>query len=288
MAEKKAMTSLFKLCTSLQNEVAELRAEIRELRESRETFIPRPVAESVLTLTNGVNDAIDYTEKEIARLETDLSEVREHVEAGEKWRKIAVERVIALEANVFRGRANTVKPEGDHRRQRQYRKPEQARKPWVRVCYNCRKPGHLAMCCPKPNPRKENLSANPKPTLAGILKRKLPEPEPRKQAQSLSVGAINPSGKHDRPSLCERPASESLAVASKPLPKWEIEWRANIAAKKAKVQDMMAAVAIAEQQKKDGKVSSLRQQSTLYGSERTNSLSENQAADTSMDICEDC
>ena len=208
MAEKKAMTSLFKLCTSLQNEVAELRAEIRELRESRETFIPRPVAESVLTLTNGVNDAIDYTEKEIARLETDLSEVREHVEANEKWRKVAVEKVIALEANVFRGQANSVRqrPERNHQKQRQYRQSYQVRNHRERICYNCRKPGHEARQCSRPNPRNEKLSASPKHILSGILKRKLPEansvqsnaePEPNKQAQSLSVGAANLNEKYE-------------------------------------------------------------------------------------------
>ena len=202
MAEKKAMTSLFKLCTSLQNEVAELRAEIRELRESRETFIPRPVAESVLTLTNGVYDAIDYTEKEIARLETDLSEIREHVEGGEKWRKEAVKRVTALEANVLQGKANSVRPSMPERgQQRQYRKPFQVRQYRERICYNCRRPGHEARQCSKPNPRNENLSASPRPTLSGILKKKLPEdnsvqpnaePETNEQAQSLSVGAYEP------------------------------------------------------------------------------------------------
>ena len=62
------------------------------------------------------------------------------------------------------------------------------------------------MCCPKPNPRKENLSANHKPTLAGILKRKLPETEPRKQAPSLSVGTANLSeGSEYKPRISLNP-----------------------------------------------------------------------------------
>ena len=177
MADKKAMNALFIMCTALKKEVEELRAEVKELRESRETFIPRPVAESVLTLTNGYNDAIEYSEQEIARLETDMNEIREHVEEGEKWRKAAVERVVALE-NVLKGKANSVRSNIPERfQQKHYKRPVQVRQRRERLCYNCRKPGHEARQCNKPNPRNQNLSApdNNKPTLSGILKRKLPE-----------------------------------------------------------------------------------------------------------------
>ena len=83
--------------------------------------------------------------------------------------------------------------------QRHYRKPLQVRCHRERLCYNCRRPGHEARQCSKPNPRNENLSASPRPTLTGILKRKLPvansvqpNAEPESQAQSLSVGAYEP------------------------------------------------------------------------------------------------
>ena len=267
MADKKAMTALFKMCTELKKEVETLRAEVKELRDARTA--PEKILESMNHLSEDIINTGDYAEKEIIRLDTDLSEIRKNVEASEKCRRTTIQKIRALETSVYRGQASSrrQRPERDQQRQGQFRKP------WVRVCYNCRKPGHIAMCCPKPNPRNEILSASPKPTLSGILKRKLPEAnsvhantEP--EAQQLRE-------KHDRPSLCERPASEALAVVSKPMPEWEIEWRAGIAAKKAKVQDMMAAVAIAEQQKKNGKVSSLRQHITPYGSE------------ASMDICDD-
>ena len=94
MADKKAMTALFKMCTELKKEVETLRAEVKELRDARTA--PEKILESMNHLSEDIINAGDYTEKEITRLETDLSEVREHVEAGEKWRKIAVERVIAL------------------------------------------------------------------------------------------------------------------------------------------------------------------------------------------------
>ena len=204
MADKKAMNALFIMCTALKKEVEELRAEVKELHESRETFVPRPVAESVLTLTNVYNDAIEYSEKEVTRLETDIDEIREHVKEHEEWRKAAVERVVALETNVLKGKANSVRPNIPERFQQKYhRKPVQVRQRRERLCYNCRKPGHEARQCNKPNPRNQNLSApdNNKPTLSGILKRKLPEsnlvkpstePESNKQAQSLSVGAYEP------------------------------------------------------------------------------------------------
>ena len=54
-------------------------------------------------------------------------------------------------------------------------RPDQVRRPQIRVCYNCRKAGHLAVSCLKPNPRSP-LSAgpSPKPTLTGMMKKKLP------------------------------------------------------------------------------------------------------------------
>ena len=45
---------------------------------------------------------------------------------------------------------------------------------WVRTCYNCRKAGHIAMNCNRPNPRLTGLSAPPppKPKVSDQLKRK--------------------------------------------------------------------------------------------------------------------
>ena len=53
-------------------------------------------------------------------------------------------------------------------------KPDQVRRQ-VRICYNCKKPGHFAASCSRFNPRSP-LSAgiNPKPTLSSLLKNKQP------------------------------------------------------------------------------------------------------------------
>ena len=105
---------------------------------------------------------------------------------------------------MLKGKANSVRSNIPERfQQKHYKRPVQVRQRRERLCYNCRKPGHEARQCNKPNPRNQNLSApdNNKPTLSGILKRKLPEgnlvqpneeTEPKEQAQSLSVGAYQP------------------------------------------------------------------------------------------------
>ena len=46
--------------------------------------------------------------------------------------------------------------------QNQRSRPDQIRQPRERICYNCRKPGHLAVSCRKSNPRMEGLCA-PRP-----------------------------------------------------------------------------------------------------------------------------
>ena len=60
MADKKAMTALFKMCTELKKEVEALRAEVKELRDARTA--PEKILESMNHLSEDViSNMFDYT-----------------------------------------------------------------------------------------------------------------------------------------------------------------------------------------------------------------------------------
>ena len=201
MTKDKELKALFVMCSDLKAQVKALSEEVKALREARTA--PEKILESIHQINEDITYTGKYAEKHITRLGADIEEIREHVQEHEEWRKAAIKRVVAIEDNVLKGKANYVRSNMPERfQQRQHQRPVHIRQRRERVCYNCRKPGHEARQCQKPNPRNQNLSApdNSKPTLSGILKKKLPEnnsveksePESNEQAQSLSVGAYQP------------------------------------------------------------------------------------------------
>ena len=200
MTKDKELKALFIMCSDLKAQVKALSEEVKALREARND--PEKILERVSQLSEDLTYTGKYAEKHITRLGENINEIREHVQEHEEWREAAVKRVVALEADMLKGKANSVRSNRPERvKQEQYRRQRQYRQRRERICYNCRKPGHEARQCDRPNPRNQNLSASNRPTLSGILKKKLPEgnsvepsqePESNEQAQSLSVGAYQP------------------------------------------------------------------------------------------------
>ena len=157
MTKDKEMKALFVMCSELKKEVEQLRAELNELRAKKESSVPKAVSEMVETLSKGVNYSRAYTQREVARLETDLCEVRDHVKLGEDRHVITVQKIKALEANVLQERSV--------RRSKPYQFRDRPR-----ICYNCRRPGHEARHCNRPNPRLSaapDLSEQNAPSLSG-------------------------------------------------------------------------------------------------------------------------
>ena len=158
MSDKKAMNALFIMCTALKKEVAELRAEVKELRENKESNIPQVVVENLSVLSEDVIWTKDFAIEEVTRLDYDLREVRDHVKLGEDRHVITVQKIKALEANVLQERS--VKRSNPY----QFRDRP-------RICYNCRRPGHEARHCNRPNPRLSaapDLSEPNAPALSGL------------------------------------------------------------------------------------------------------------------------
>ena len=100
-------------------------------------------------------EAVDVNENEMTRLNAEVEEIREHVKLAEIKHKTTVSKIKAPESTVVSpGRAFSVRSHQPPRnRYNQFR----GHRPCI--CYNCRRPGHEARNCDKPNPRMEALSA---------------------------------------------------------------------------------------------------------------------------------
>ena len=156
-----AMQALFKMCSELREEVDSLKAVVKALLESnnKKLVVVKEVVENINILSEDVNKAMDVNEAEIDRLNAEINEVRGHVKTAEVKHKTTVSKITALESSVFKpGRAFSV-----HHHMRPHQPPRNRynhfRGPQPSICYNCRRPGHEARNCDKPNPRMKALNA---------------------------------------------------------------------------------------------------------------------------------
>ena len=89
--------------------------------------------EGLFSRTNDLRDIQTDQQKKLVNVETKLDKL-----CAPQTNSISVHRTLPQFA----------KSTPDHKS-----RPEQFTRPRVRVCYNCRRPGHLAACYHKPNPR---------------------------------------------------------------------------------------------------------------------------------------
>ena len=137
---------------------------------SKKSVAVKEVVENINILSEDVNKAMDVNETEIDRLSAEIKEVREHVKTAEVKHKTTVSKIAALESSVFKpGRAFSVYSLHNRPHQPFQNRYNQFRGHQPRICYNCRRLGHEARNCDKPNPRMEALSATANTLSVGIV-----------------------------------------------------------------------------------------------------------------------
>ena len=208
MSESKQYKSLFIMCSELRAEIKNLRDEMKILRESKsscqhecnvnaiheedeEELLENPnqeIFDNISTDMNNIIESVDqaneYTEREVARLDINLSEIKEHVKeleavkpqvhalsehkcpaikkADEMASHIAIlftqTEYLKASRDFNKRQIKNMEYEIGHIRSVQEKSPHQfnnyqfrIRRP--RICYNCRRPGHEARNCHQPNPR---------------------------------------------------------------------------------------------------------------------------------------
>ena len=225
MSESKQYKSLFKMCSALQKEVEELKSVISKLCETKmscqhecsvnvvhedeeeEELCANPnqeifdrISTDMNSIIESIDAANDYTEKEVARLDIDLREIKQHVkelvvskesvvpqlnalsedstavhkcQANQKADEMASHIAIILtqtdylksSRDLHKQMLKNLQIEVDHissvraRHQHNF-SSHQFRGHRPRLCYNCRRPGHEARNCRKPNPRMQNAQSN--------------------------------------------------------------------------------------------------------------------------------
>ena len=174
MAHQRAISELFQMCKKLQaevdnlkdniiwgleEEVTNLKAVVKALQESnnKKSVAVKEVVTNINVLSAELDRALDANDDKFDQLSAEVEEIKEHVKSAEVKQKTSVSKIKALEASVSQGRTFSVlRSQPSHQRYEQFR----GRRP--RICYNCRKPGHEARNCDKPNPRMDTLKATAK------------------------------------------------------------------------------------------------------------------------------
>ena len=182
MADPRDVDALFKMCKDLENEVYNLnfnviyglKEEIEDLKAivtsllntstSRHIAV-KEVVNNINSLSVEVNKSLDENDEKVVQLSAEIEEIRDHVKSAEVKHKTTVTKIKALEAAVKPGRAFSVQT---HHIRPQYRY-YQFKGPRPRICYNCRKPGHEAKNCDKPNPRMDALKNAAKTLSVGVV-----------------------------------------------------------------------------------------------------------------------
>ena len=200
MNKENEIKALFVLCQDLKNQVKQLTEKVNALSEAKpHSGECTSCLKMGMVLHEDMTTLEDFHMEELARIgkhfDEELASTGETIkdlcdQANDFDHKLAtqVDKILELEVKVQKQqmKAQTFSvsrqelPQFARTSQAQSSKPDQFRKSrpnqtvnWVRTCYNCRKAGHLAKDCHKPNPRGQDLSAPPpRLKLSAHLKRK--------------------------------------------------------------------------------------------------------------------
>ena len=210
MTKDKEMKAVFIMMQEMKTKISKLEDQIKYLSENKQNS-PGCCkhCKAIEEVQEEIENHITFNANEIANVNSELDQVNKSIE---EWshrtdeleenqmsqikfnimlqNKVAiqVDKLLELEVRVRKPQmqAQTFSvtrqkpPEFARSSQSQRSRPIQVR--WnrapqikkVRLCYNCRKEGHLAKVCNKPNPRLNGLSDQPQPKLklSDQLKRK--------------------------------------------------------------------------------------------------------------------
>ena len=147
------------MCSELKAEVESLKSMIKALLESnsKKSVAVKEVVTNINVLSAELDKALNTNDDKFEKLSAEFEEVKDHVKSAEIKHKTSVSKIKALESSVVQGKTFSVR-----RRQPNHQRYYQFRGHRPRICYNCRKPGHEARNCDKPNPRMDALKATAK------------------------------------------------------------------------------------------------------------------------------
>ena len=195
MTKDKELKAVFIMMQEMKAKISNLESQVKALSETRQD--PSECCQHctvIKAVQEEVQNHIEFNAEEIAKVNSELDLVDKGMDRLFK-RTDTLKKLSDSQPQAFS--VNRQKPpEFARSSQGQRSKPIQVR--WhrahqvrkERLCYNCRKEGHLAKECNKPNPRLQGLSGPPPPKLklSDQLKRKsAPEPETNSVEPEISA-----------------------------------------------------------------------------------------------------
>ena len=185
MNQNKQIEALFVLCKDLQS-------QIKALSEVKQSCCQH--CKVIDEVKEEIQSHVEFNAEEIAKVNSELDLVDKGMDRLFNRTNDLNKKLSATPAQSFSvSRQNP--PQFAKSSHNQRSKPDQVRRQ-VRICYNCKRPGHLAARCHKTNPRLQGLNEPPhKLKLSDQLKNKQP------QANSVQPEADQSQGPEHEVSL---------------------------------------------------------------------------------------
>ena len=163
------LQALFVLCNDFKAEVKSLTEKVEALSAAQTTSQVCNCSKEIKEIQEEITDLVDFQIEESAKASNELDLVDKAMDRLFSRTNDLRSNQMKLDSKVkmlSAPRAHSVSvnrtpPQFARSNQNQSPKPDRVRKQ-ERICYNCRKPGHLAVSCRKSNPRMEGLCA-PRP-----------------------------------------------------------------------------------------------------------------------------
>ena len=192
MTKDKELKAIFIMMQELRSKISSLENQVKTLSEVKQNSVSCcRHCEDIKAIQEEVENHIEFNAKEIATVNSELDQVNNNTEdialrtdelednqTGQirfnmmLQDKVAVQvdKLLELEVRIRKPQVpaqsfsvSRQKPPGFSKSDRRSRPTQVRWSPRPRVCYNCRKAGHLARNCHKPNPRLQDLGEPPTP-----------------------------------------------------------------------------------------------------------------------------
>ena len=171
MSTESDVQALFVLCQDLKEQVKLLTEKVEALSVAKTTSDDCNCSLDIKEIQEEITDLVDFQIEESAKASKELDLVDNAMDrlfnrtndlrTSQMKLESKLKVLSAPQAQSFSvSRQNP--PRFAKSSQNQRSRPDQVRRR-VRICYNCRNPGHLASNCLKSNPRLKGLSAPPPP-----------------------------------------------------------------------------------------------------------------------------
>ena len=169
MTKDKELKAVFIMMQELKSKISSLEGQVKALSEANPSTSPCCIhCKEVEQVQEEIKDLVEFQVAETAKVEAELDlidtgmerlfhrtnnlqenqaeQVDKFLEMETRLKKLSAPQANSVSVN----RVNL--PQFARSNQSQSSRPDQTRRPQERICYNCRKPGHFAKTCLKPNP----------------------------------------------------------------------------------------------------------------------------------------